>query len=128
MAEEHSEEIPVEDEQVAPSAPAVGDVEMAEGGNEETGANANNTDLHFAEGSEDVPPRISFMTYLTSPLVTLIVGSGDNETILTAHQGLLARSPYFAEACAAFSDDGSVGFFFLISSHARLASFDSKLT
>lgn len=123
MAEGHIEGIPVEDEQVAPAA---GDVEMAEGGNEETGgndeagANANNAELPFADGGEKVPPRINFISYLTSPLVTLIVGSGDNETILTAHQGLLVRSPYFAEACAAFSDDGSV-IYFLVLSYARLA-------
>lgn len=115
MAEEHIEGIPIEDEQVAASAPAAGDVEMAEGGNDEAGGNINNADLPFAEGGEEVTPRISFISYLTSPLVTLIVGSGDNETILTAHQGLLVRSPYFAEACAAFSDDGSVSSFLVLS-------------
>ena len=126
MAEENSEAIPFEDEQVAPSGPAAGDVEMAEGGDDETGTNAHHGDLPFAEGG-DVPPRTSFISYLTSPLVTLIVGSGHNETILTAHQGLLVRSPYFAEACAAFSDDGSVGSF-LTPSHARLASLGPELT
>jgi hypothetical protein len=41
-------------------------------------------------------------------VVTLIVGGGDTETILTAHQSLLIKSPFFAETCAEFADDGSV--------------------
>jgi hypothetical protein len=92
------------------------DVEMAEGGEatpaDATGAEAAaaSGDLPFAEeGPEDAPPpRVSFIQYLTSPVVTLLVGSGDNETILTAHQSLLVQSPFFAEACAEFANDGSV--------------------
>lgn len=57
-----------------------------------------------------VPPRISFAQYLSSSIVTLLIGSGENETILTAHQALLVQSPFFAEARAEFADDGSVGF------------------
>ncbi|KAL2257602.1 hypothetical protein VTK26DRAFT_9415 [Humicola hyalothermophila] len=106
----------------APSATATGggDIEMTEG----SGAAANpsstapesssaaalgHSELPFAEGGPDDPPapRTTFLQYLTSPIVTLLVGSGEAETILTAHQGLLVQSPYFAEACAEFADDGS---------------------
>ncbi len=93
------------------------DVEMAESSTAaepETAAagTAADDDLPFAEGGHnDAPaprPRISFAQYLGTPVVTLVVGSGEEETLLTAHQGLLVQSPYFEMACAEFADDGSV--------------------
>lgn len=98
------------------------DVEMSEGtgagagagaGEDETTAAADQSEMPFAgeetvNEPEPVPERTSFISYLTSPIVTLIVSSGENETILTAHQALLTLSPFFKDACAQFSDDGSV--------------------
>jgi len=95
MAEEFNSE------SLNPSTNPEGDVDMDEA---EAGTGVV---LPFAEGGES-DPRTTFTSYLMSPVVTLIVGSGDNETILTAHQGLLNQSPFFADACAAFADDGSV--------------------
>ena len=85
------------------------DVEMAEG-EDEAGAGDGQSALPFAEGDalDPPPPRVTFLSYLASPVVTLLVGNGKEETILTAHQALLTTSPYFQEACAQFSDDGSV--------------------
>lgn len=109
MAESFHEEI-LDDTTANPGA----DVEMTEGGagEEETGAAAatNGSELPFAEDGpeEPVAPRTTFLQYLGSPIVTLLIGSGDSETILTAHQGLLTQSTFFAEACAEFADDGSV--------------------
>ncbi|KAK8113709.1 hypothetical protein PG999_005778 [Apiospora kogelbergensis] len=97
-----SEDVPAEEQAAAPAAP-VTDVEMAEG--KEGGDHADGSELPYAE-SGDAEPRTSFIDYLTSPVVTMIVGSGGNETVLTAHQALLLQSPFFAEACAAFSEDG----------------------
>ncbi|KAI1282224.1 hypothetical protein F5Y07DRAFT_395024 [Xylaria sp. FL0933] len=97
MADEFPEEIAEEQ----PTAPG-GDVEMAEGAE----GGDEGMVLPFAEGGES-EPRTTFISYLTSPVVTLIVGNAENETILTAHQALLVQSPYFADACAAFADDGS---------------------
>ncbi|KAK0711924.1 hypothetical protein B0H67DRAFT_492035 [Lasiosphaeris hirsuta] len=106
MADSVNEEM-LEDASAAPGA----DVEMAEGasGNDETAANANGAELPSDENSPEDPPapRIGFLQYLSSPVVTLLIGTGDTETILTAHQGLLTQSTFFAEACAEFSDDGS---------------------
>lgn len=108
MADSFAEETPAEE---TPVAPGTDDVEMVEGG-EEAAAGANGAaDLPFAEdGPEEASaaPRTTFLQYLTSPVVTLIVGSGDSEAILTAHQSLLTQSPFFAEACAEFANDGSV--------------------
>lgn len=90
------------------------DVEMAEGaGADEDSAAAERSELPFA-GEETVvepepePTRVPFIDYLTSPVVTLIVGSGNTETILTAHQALLTQSPHFENLCNNFTDDGSV--------------------
>ncbi|KAK4464016.1 hypothetical protein QBC42DRAFT_321677 [Cladorrhinum samala] len=114
MADSFSEDI-IED---APSANASADVEMTEGAKPTAageGAAAateggnGGSELPFAEGvPDDTPaPRITFLQYLTSPMVTLLIGSGETETILTAHQGLLMQSPFFADRCAEFTDDGS---------------------
>ncbi|KAK3295327.1 uncharacterized protein B0H64DRAFT_144393 [Chaetomium fimeti] len=92
------------------AATGTGDVEMAEGAATAAAAeNPNSSVLPFAEGvpEDPVPERVSFLQYLSSPVVTLLIGTGDKETILTAHQGLLVQSPYFADACAEFADDGS---------------------
>lgn len=97
----------VEDSPANPGA----DVEMAEGlGEDDTTAVAGRSEI-LNEGDADeepAPARPSFISYLTSPVVTLIVGTGETETILTAHQALLSLSPFFKDACAQFSDDGSV--------------------
>ncbi|KXX79137.1 hypothetical protein MMYC01_204159 [Madurella mycetomatis] len=94
----------------APAASTSADIDMAEDA-EATGAGGNpsNAMLPFAEGGpvKTLTPRVTFLQYLTSPMVTLLIGSGENETILTAHQSLLTQSPFFADACAVFADDGS---------------------
>ncbi|TKW53487.1 hypothetical protein CTA1_12397, partial [Colletotrichum tanaceti] len=116
MAEESSndpenvEDAPASSAAGTAAAAAADDVEMegvAEGDN--ANANANEGDLPFAEGGENDPvePRTTFVSYLSSPVVTLLVGQGESEAIVTAHQALLVQSPFFKEACAQFSDDGS---------------------
>ncbi|KAF5007283.1 hypothetical protein FDECE_6372 [Fusarium decemcellulare] len=89
-------------------AEPTGDVEMTEtqqthDGNENE--NANGSELPFAD-SEIVEPRVTFASYLMSPIVTLLIGSGD-QSLLTAHQGLLTQSPYFKDICDSFVEDGS---------------------
>lgn len=48
------------------------------------------------------------LSYLTSPIVELIIGKDEDKTSLTAHQSLLLESPYLAEAVAAFNESGPV--------------------
>ena len=43
-------------------------------------------------------------SYLRSPIVDLIIGSGPDATSLFAHQDLLTQSPFFADACSQFTD------------------------
>jgi hypothetical protein len=43
-------------------------------------------------------------SFLTSPIVELIVGTGDKKTAMTAHQSLLLESPLLAEQVKAFGD------------------------
>lgn len=107
MADEYQDEPVGED----PAVPAV-DVEMDDG-REEAPENTNNSELPFAEGGDEteIEKRTEFVDYLKSPVVTLLVGDGADVAILTAHQQLLIQSPFFAESCAAFSDDGSVCYY-----------------
>ena len=44
-------------------------------------------------------------SYLKSPIVELVVGTGDEQATLTAHQDLLTQSPFFEQACADFAGD-----------------------
>jgi hypothetical protein len=93
------------------------DVEM---GNEEvmveidaSGAGANDEEnengLPFQEEAmEDAPARVTYIDYLKSPVIGLLVGQGDEQALLTAHQALLTSSAWFADACAKFSDEVSV--------------------
>lgn len=93
-----------------PPASTGDDVDMAEDVEARDGEQLGDaTELPFAEGGEtDNAPRVTFMTYLSSPIITLIVGQGDSATVLSAHQSLLAQSPWFARACEQFAEDGSV--------------------
>ena len=69
----------------------------------------NENGLPFEEEEvEDLPPRTTFIDYLKSPIIGLLVGQGDEQALLTAHQALLTQSPWFEEACAKFSDAVSV--------------------
>lgn len=103
---------------------AQADIEMA-GGEEllveidsrpDLGATAADDDLPNPGLLEDIPARVSYVDYLKSPVIGLLVGQGDQQALLTAHQALLVKSPWFADACAKFSDDVSVGVFFFFSS------------
>ncbi|KAF5640515.1 hypothetical protein F52700_3666 [Fusarium sp. NRRL 52700] len=98
------------------SVEPTGDVEMFETQNTQETApeatqegeeneNADNNELPFAN-SEIAEPRVTFANYLMSPIVTLLVGSGD-QSILSAHQALLTQSPYFKDICDSFVEDGS---------------------
>lgn len=79
------------------SASAEPDVEM--GGAEGGAADVENGDIGDPVEEEDAGqpnPQTVFLEYLRSPIVELMVGSGDDATLLTAHQALVTQSPYFA--------------------------------
>lgn len=92
----------------APAADKAGDVAM--GGEDvviEIGSTApagEEDALPFAEETIDVPPRTTYIDYLKSPIITLVVGQGEDRAVLTAHQALLVTSPWFAEQCEKFAD------------------------
>ncbi|KGO39776.1 hypothetical protein PEX1_005680 [Penicillium expansum] len=48
----------------------------------------------------------NFLNFLTSPIVEIIVGKGDNETVMTAHQSLLMEAPLLAEFVKYFEASG----------------------
>ncbi|KAL4781922.1 hypothetical protein BJX76DRAFT_307814 [Aspergillus varians] len=51
-----------------------------------------------------LPKVVPFLDFLTSPIVELIIGSGDKKTTMTAHQSLLLESPLLSERVKAFGD------------------------
>ncbi|GAB7355908.1 hypothetical protein MBLNU459_g6552t1 [Dothideomycetes sp. NU459] len=89
------------------------DIEMSgaeNGAGEENGAGAG-VGEDEPSGLGDIEPeiaaRVTFLDYLKSPIVELVLGEGDAQIALYAHQGLLVQSPFLAEACAQFSDDAA---------------------
>ncbi|KAI4135310.1 MAG: hypothetical protein LQ347_000795 [Umbilicaria vellea] len=92
---------------------SVGDIEM--GGDEgvesveveETAAASNGGDVAELSQEESNPPRTTFIDYLKSPIVELLIGTGDHQTLLTAHQALLTRSPFFVNAITKFSESAT---------------------
>ncbi|OQE13891.1 hypothetical protein PENFLA_c042G01950 [Penicillium flavigenum] len=48
----------------------------------------------------------NFLDFLTSPIVEIIVGKGDDETVMTAHQSLLMEAPLLAEFVNNFDASG----------------------
>jgi hypothetical protein len=82
------------------------DIDMGDQGAEAEAA-GDASELPFADEEETAPARPSFANYLASPIVTLVIGSEPASSVLSAHQGLLEQSPYFATACSAFVDDGT---------------------
>jgi hypothetical protein len=47
-------------------------------------------------------------SFLTSPIVEIVVGKGDDETVMTAHQSLLMEAPLLAEFVNNFEASGPV--------------------
>jgi len=73
-----------------------------------TAENGNAADNENEDPIEDTVARVTYIDYLKSPVIGLLVGQGDEQALLTAHQALLVKSPWFADACAKFSDEISV--------------------
>ncbi|KZZ97972.1 BTB/POZ fold protein [Ascosphaera apis ARSEF 7405] len=63
------------------------------------------------EKKPEEPRKLTFLDYLKSPIIELVVGQGDKKTTLTAHQALLAESPYIKDIIE--SEDTPVGQIFL---------------
>ncbi|KAL6866507.1 hypothetical protein ACO1O0_002618 [Amphichorda felina] len=106
MPQEIEDNVPEE----SPADPG-GDVDMTEGRAEGAEGAEGETNLEGSEmpATEEEPTnaRTTFLDYLTSPIISLSIGPPDAPALLNAHQGLLSRSPYFAEVCQCFVDDGS---------------------
>lgn len=80
---------------------SVDDVEM--GAEEEAGDNGDEGDVGEDPEETAVPavnPQTIFLEYLRSPIVKLIVGSGEEQTTLSAHRAILEQSSFFQSKLA----------------------------
>ncbi|KAL8891261.1 MAG: hypothetical protein Q9205_002412 [Flavoplaca limonia] len=89
--------------QVGGSGPAdQDDVEM-QGGDEgaeviEVGETVGDNGAEGGSAEEDKPAqRVTFIDYLKSPMIELLIGSGADQTLLMAHKALLTKSPFFLQ-------------------------------
>ncbi|OAQ96163.1 hypothetical protein LLEC1_02112 [Akanthomyces lecanii] len=115
MADNDAESMSVRDDastveiEIGTTVAASGDVEMEGAAGDETPYEKGPVEDAEASVIQEDPAaetRPSFIEYLSSPVVTLLVGQ-DAQTVLTAHQALLSKSPYFEQVCQAFIEDGS---------------------
>ncbi|KPM42632.1 hypothetical protein AK830_g3917 [Neonectria ditissima] len=91
-----------------PDESTAADVEMTESTQVTQGGDATTdvatTEEQLAE-TEVAEPRVTFASYLQSPVISLVVGSDISQTVLTAHQALLVKSPYFRAICDSWVDE-----------------------
>lgn len=59
----------------------------------------------LVSGTTQLTPSLSF---LTSPIIEIVVGKGDNETSISAHQNLLVQAPKLAELVAGLTGSDAV--------------------
>ncbi|PGH14822.1 hypothetical protein AJ79_02838 [Helicocarpus griseus UAMH5409] len=103
-------EIPAENPDVEMAGSTETPVETESAGVAE-GAAEGEPEAAAAEGGEEnaqepESKQATFIDYLKSPIVELVVGSGDEQTTLTAHQAILIASPFFKETVDKFPEDG----------------------
>jgi hypothetical protein len=88
------------------------DIEMV--GEEELGDPADaGADAEDPEATQvsAANPQTVFLDYLRSPIVKLVIGSGDEETTISAHQAILEQSPFFVDKLATLAPNNlSIGF------------------
>ncbi|KAL8682292.1 MAG: hypothetical protein Q9186_001661 [Xanthomendoza sp. 1 TL-2023] len=84
-----------------------GDVEMQgdDEGAEVVEVGENNGGDAAADGgaAEEEKPaqRVTFIDYLKSPMIELLIGNGNAQTLLMAHKALLTKSPFFTQKLSA---------------------------
>ncbi|KAF2836003.1 hypothetical protein M501DRAFT_997222 [Patellaria atrata CBS 101060] len=71
---------------------------MGEGGDPASGEEFS------LDGEPETTARVTFLDYLRSPIVELVVGNGPSQTVLAAHQALLTKSPYFDGFISKFTE------------------------
>lgn len=79
-----------------------GDVEMQGGddGDDVVEVAENGAAAGGVPEEEKPAERVTFIDYLKSPMVELLIGTGDSQTLLMAHKALLTKSPFFKEKLA----------------------------
>ncbi|KAG5297702.1 BTB superfamily domain-containing protein [Histoplasma ohiense] len=75
--------------------------EAVEDGAEAAGADGEEVGAPTSDNKES-----TFVEFLKSPIVELVVGRGDEQTTVTAHQAILTASPFFKDAISHFTNDG----------------------
>lgn len=77
------------------------DVEMNEGAGDAPGG-----DVELTQMEPEAPKLVLFAELMKSPIVEVIVGSGENRATYSAHQAVIIKSPEFAKQVDAFSAGG----------------------
>jgi hypothetical protein len=98
----------LEDDGDAPADFVMGDEQQSEVVEADPGATQNGEEDAFVQEEEAIPERVTFIDYLKTPIVELLIGQGEHQTLLTAHQALLVQSPFFEDACSQFSENAFV--------------------
>ncbi|KAE8871224.1 hypothetical protein PTNB73_02683 [Pyrenophora teres f. teres] len=92
-------------EQQTPVETPIDDVEMEGTGDAGAGAGAGEENL-LAEIEPETPKLVLFADLMKSPIVEVVVGSGDARTTYSAHEAVLVKSPEFAKQVGNFAPGG----------------------
>jgi len=91
------------EQQASVTETPVDDVEMEEGAG---AGDASGEDAGLTEMEPEAPKLVLFADLMKSPIIEVIVGSGDSRTTYSAHQAVILKSPEFARQVDAFAPGG----------------------
>ncbi|KAA8622401.1 BTB domain containing protein [Pyrenophora tritici-repentis] len=92
-------------EQQTPVETPVEDVEMEGSGDAGAGAGAGEESV-LPEIEPETPKLVLFADLMKSPVVEVVVGSGEARTTYSAHEAVLVKSPEFAKQVVNFAPGG----------------------
>ncbi|KAF2125107.1 hypothetical protein P153DRAFT_370430 [Dothidotthia symphoricarpi CBS 119687] len=84
----------------------VDDVEMGDGAGDAT-AGAAEEETGLPEIEPEAPKLVLFADLMKSPIVEVLVGSGESKTTYSAHEAVLVKSPEFAKQVEQFAPGGA---------------------
>ncbi|KAI4943693.1 hypothetical protein J4E86_009658 [Alternaria arbusti] len=82
----------------------IDDIEMEGAG--DAGAGAGEETTLLPEIEPEAPKLVLFADLMKSPIVEVVVGSGNNRTTYSAHEAVLVKSPEFAKQVEKFAPGG----------------------
>ncbi|QDS69758.1 hypothetical protein FKW77_010177 [Venturia effusa] len=82
------------------------DVEMLGAEEDAPAEGEGENETNLPEIEPEVPVKVTFLDYLRSPMVEVSVNDAGETIVLSAHEAILSKSPWFAAKCSEFPAGG----------------------